>query len=388
MGIEGSLVINLEVASGRVLQVQINSSRPVHASRIFHGKETQEVLKTLPIVFSICGTAQACAAVQACEQALGMWPSPQIEDQRACLVRMENLREQLWRVLLEWPEFLGETPDQQSMMIIMALQRHYREVLTDGRNPFLLPGDGHVQEPADVRALAKRLAGFLEVVVFGMPPQRWLDMSDIQELGTWAGSGQTQAARTLGFVMGRDWRELGRCQVEGLPILEPEQLHELLQDDDFVVHPQWLDSCRETTSCSRVESTLLQQLRDQYGNGLLVRMVARLTEIAQLSVNLFPAPNEAGPAASGDVKNPGIGQVAAARGQLVHRVELQEGLVTNYQILAPTEWNFHPRGLVAAALATLEGDATEVGRKARLLIDAIDPCVGYELTIKDPLVNA
>ncbi len=388
MEIEGSLAINLELASGRVHQVQIDSSRPVHASRVFCGKEIQEVLKTLPIVFSICGTAQACAAVRACEQALGMRPSPQIEDQRACLVRMENLREQLWRILLEWPEFLGETPDRQSMAMTMALQRDYRDVLTGGRNPFLLPGDGHVQAAADVRGLVTRLGGFLEVVVFGMPLQRWLDITDIQELGSWAGSGQTQAARTLGFVMGQDWRELGRCQVESLPVLESERLHELLQNDDFVAQPQWLSSCRETTSCSRVHSQLLQQLREQYGNGLLVRMVARLTEIAQLSVNLLSAPNEDVLVASVDVQNPGIGQVAAARGQLVHRVELQEGLITNYQILAPTEWNFHPHGLVAAALATLEGDVTEIGRQACLLIDAIDPCVGYELTIKDSVTDA
>ncbi len=381
MGIEGSLAINLEVASGRVLRVQIGSSRPVHASRIFCGKDIQEVLQTLPVVFSICGTAQACAAVRACEQALGMRPSPQMEDQRACLVRMENLREQLWRILLEWPGFLEEEPDQQSMMLTMALQRDYRAVLTAGRNPFLLPGDGQVPEPVDVQDLVTQLAGLLEVVVFGMPPRRWLDISDIEEFATWVGSGQTQAARTLGLVMGQDWRELGRCQVENLPALESEQLHRLLQDDEFVAQPQWLGSCRETTSYTRVESQLLQRLRERYGNGLLVRMVARLTEIAQLSLNLLPAPGEAGPVESAAVQNPGIGQVAAARGQLVHRVELQEGVVSNYQILAPTEWNFHPRGLVATALATLKGDESQITPQAHLLIDAIDPCVGYELII-------
>ncbi|MCP3670571.1 MAG: hypothetical protein GY814_09080 [Gammaproteobacteria bacterium] len=381
MGIEGSLAINLEVASCRVLRVQIGSSRPVHAARIFCGKDIQEVLQTLPVVFSICGTAQACAAVRACEQALGMRPSPQIEDQRACLVRMENLREQLWRILLEWPGFLEEEPDRQSMMLTMALQRDYRAELTGGRNPFLLPGDGHVLESVDVQDLVTQLSGLLEVVVFGMPPQRWLDISDIEEFATWVGSGQTPAARTLGLVMAQDWRELGRCHMEDLPALESEQLHRLLQDDAFVAQPQWLGSCRETTSCTRVESQLLQQLRDRYGNGLLVRMVARLTEIAQLSLNLLPAPGETGPVELAGVQNPGIGQVAAARGQLVHRVELQEGVVSNYQILAPTEWNFHPCGLVATGLATLKGDESQITKQARLLIDAIDPCVGYELII-------
>ena len=382
MGIEGHLNIRLGTESGSVGMVQINSSRPVHASSIFHGKELQEVLNTLPMLFAVCGTAQACAGVRACEQTLGMMPSPQIEAQRSCLVRMENLREQLWRILLEWPGYLDETSDQQSMMLALVLQREHRQIVTDGRNPFLLPGDGHVSEPADMQGLVSSVAGLLEKVVFGMPASRWLEITGVPWLEEWSKAGSTLAARTIGFLIDQGLCELGRCQVESLPNMESELLHELLQDDNFVAHPQWLGSCRETTSCSRVDSQLMQQLRGRYGNGLLVRLVARLTEIAQLSMDLLPAPSgQECMVEPGKINNPGIGQVVAARGQLVHRVGLKQGLISSYQILAPTEWNFHPDGLVATALATLKGDAARIERQARLLINAIDPCVGYELSI-------
>jgi len=382
MGIEGQLNITLDTKPGSISAVQIDSSRPVHASRIFHGKELQEVLDTLPMLFSVCGTAQACAGVRACEQALGMEPSSQIEDQRSCLVRMENLREQLWRILLEWPVYLDETLDQQSMMMALALQREHRQVVTEGRNPFLLPGDGHISAPADLQNLIQALSGLLEMVVFGMPPDRWLEMEDVSVLEDWSRAGSTLAARTLGIIMDQKLSGLGRCEVERLPDMEPEQLHVLLQDDDFISKPQWLGSCRETTSCSRVESQLMQQLRGQYGNGLLVRLVARLSEIAQLSSDLVPVASEhESLPESGGADNPGIGQVAAARGQLVHRVGIKDGLISCYQILAPTEWNFHPHGLVATALATLKGDAEQIEQQARLLINAIDPCVGYEINI-------
>jgi uptake hydrogenase large subunit len=380
MGIEGSLAINLEVGSRQVKQVEISSSRPVHASRIFHGKELQEVLNTLPMLFSVCGTAQACAGIRAGEQALGMRPSPQIEGQRDSLVRMESLREQLWRILLEWPRFLGETPEQQSMLLALELQREHRQLVTDGRNPFLLPGDGHQQEAVDIQDLLQRLSGFLEVVVFGMSPEQWLAITGLQDLGDWVGAGSTQSARALGYVMGQGWRELGRCQSEPLPEMDPGQLHRLLEDDRFVEQPQWQGGCRETTSCTRTDSRLLQQLRSEYGNGLLVRLVARLTEVAQLSRMLQPGiPGDGG--MDLEAGNPGIGQVAAARGQLVHRVGLEKGLVSSYQILAPTEWNFHPRGVVARALATLTGDADMIEQQAHLLINTIDPCVGYTLTV-------
>ena len=78
----------------------------------------------------------------------------------------------------------------------------------------------------------------------------------------------------------------------------------------------------------------------------------------------------------------GIGQVEAARGHLVHRVVLDDGWVRRYQILAPTEWNFHPAGVVARGLGGLvDSDEPTLRRQAALLINAMDPCVGYDLRV-------
>jgi coenzyme F420-reducing hydrogenase alpha subunit len=81
-------------------------------------------------------------------------------------------------------------------------------------------------------------------------------------------------------------------------------------------------------------------------------------------------------AAAGD----GLGRIEAARGCLVHRVELREGRVARYQILAPTEWNFHPDGALVRGLAgRAAGD--DAAWRARLLVAALDPCVTYTLRI-------
>ena len=78
----------------------------------------------------------------------------------------------------------------------------------------------------------------------------------------------------------------------------------------------------------------------------------------------------------------GIAQVEAARGRLVHRVELDGDRVQRYQILAPTEWNFHPRGVLAQGVKGLAvSNKALLRRQTELLINAIDPCVGYELQI-------
>ena len=126
-------------------------------------------------------------------------------------------------------------------------------------------------------------------------------------------------------------------------------------------------------------------LATEYGNGLLVRLIARLTELAKLAVELegirdslndsVLTPADALP------HNFGIGEVEAARGRLVHLVEVECGNIKEYHILAPTEWNFHPSGVVVDALTNLQGNHDKVEQQARLLINAIDPCVGYELSV-------
>jgi hypothetical protein len=51
-------------------------------------------------------------------------------------------------------------------------------------------------------------------------------------------------------------------------------------------------------------------------------------------------------------------------------------------VLAPTEWNFHPEGAAAQALAGLPSDAPDLAPRVRLLMAALDPCVPFELTPK------
>ncbi len=383
MEIEGRLTIDLDVASGSVHKVEIRSSRPVGASRLFHGKSVEEALKLVPLLFSICGTAQACAGVKACEQAQGFKPNQLTARLRQGLVNMESLREHLWRILLEWPEFLHEQPQKQSMSRVLALQKQFNAVMTQEHNPFLHPGKKYDIALQIPEVVEQQIDELLTQLVFAMAPSEWLEISSLDELTSWAASRGTVAARMLGSVISEGWSDIGTTDIEPLPDLEPGQLYEMLQDDGFVQSPNWSGNCRETTALTRVDTPLLQQLRPMYGNGLLVRLVARLTEIAQLSINLIPATIDLYMSETGAVNNSGIGQVATARGELLHRVDLVHGAVSRYQIVAPTEWNFHPQGVVAKALETLKGSQEQIERQARLLINAVDPCVGYELRVNE-----
>ncbi len=71
----------------------------------------------------------------------------------------------------------------------------------------------------------------------------------------------------------------------------------------------------------------------------------------------------------------------AARGRLVHGVEIEDDIVRRYAILAPTEWNFHWHGAAAHGLADIAGRGSDVRALADLFVTAVDPCVGYELKV-------
>ncbi len=89
-------------------------------------------------------------------------------------------------------------------------------------------------------------------------------------------------------------------------------------------------------------------------------------------------PDTAPSLAPSDGRSAGVGQVEAARGRLVHRVEIESGMIRGYRILAPTEWNFHPDGVLARGLEGLPV-GSDLNALVALTVEAVDPCVGYQI---------
>jgi len=78
----------------------------------------------------------------------------------------------------------------------------------------------------------------------------------------------------------------------------------------------------------------------------------------------------------------GAGLVEAARGSLGHWVGIEHGRIANYQVIAPTTWNFSPRdtegnpGALEAALVgapVRQGEETPVA--VQHVVRSFDPCM-------------
>ncbi|MDE2504636.1 MAG: nickel-dependent hydrogenase large subunit, partial [Burkholderiales bacterium] len=80
----------------------------------------------------------------------------------------------------------------------------------------------------------------------------------------------------------------------------------------------------------------------------------------------------------------GLSWVENARGLLLHRVQLDDAgeRIALWRIVAPTDWNFHPEGALALALrGQVAGDPEQLESRARVLVQALDPCVSCRIGI-------
>ncbi len=365
--------------------VRIDSTRPVRAAALLVGRDIAQAAHLLPVLFSICAAAQATAGATAIEGALGLAVDPRIAARRRRLVAAETLREHLWRILLDWPGVLGEPTDAAAMARVMAGYGAWRTALTAGF-------DLSAAEPA-AEGARRGLAELGALRVFGLPPEAWLgQVEGLATLATWASQTDTAAARLVHRVLTARQAGLGRSGVGALPPLAVADLNRYLDGADptvdaFVARPTWDGQPRESSPLTRqLDVPLVQNLSRSFGNGLLPRLAAQLVEAARIMTAAEATAAGPGPTPGELPAGLGLAQVSAARGLLVHRVRLCDGHVTEYRILAPTEWNFHPAGVVAVGLAGLmeQADHADLGRLARLFITAVDPCVDFELQLTNP----
>ncbi|MES9901957.1 MAG: nickel-dependent hydrogenase large subunit [Sedimenticola sp.] len=389
--VEGSLIITLTERGESGRRVSIRSSRPLHTPRIFIGKGVDELIRTLPLIYSVCGTAQACAAAGACEQALGIEADRGSREAREMLVWFETAREHIWRILLDWSGFLGMPPDSTAVVSAMGLFKNFRNTLYPEGEPFRINRQTSAPDTQKLEQIISKLEQLLEHSIYQQPLDEWLVIDSKGGLSAWLQGCESVAARQLQQLSDSGWNGVGAAQSMALPELMEAVLERKLggeEADAFVATPTQEGHCCETSPYTRVRAQpLVSRLSVEYGSGLLPRMAARLVELAaipgRLRANLSRLDGAVSHLSAGSASdNIGIAQVEAARGRLIHRVKLADQRIADYRILAPTEWNFHPQGVVAQGLMHLDGNShDELKRQATWLINTIDPCVGYSLDI-------
>ncbi len=381
---EGRLDIEISVADGLFGPAIIRNQRPVGATAALAGRSPGEAVRLVTRLFSVCRLAQGVAAAEAVEQAAGQSAGAVQRQARRMLLAGEMVLEHASRALLDWPMLAGEAPSLAALKALRgALAALHGDLYPAG--DWMCPGGGGLAPSA--APLSQRLATARQVIgqaVFGgdapVDPPSWR---------RWLATAHTATARLLAGLVEQGLAGFGASSVTTLPALDPVLLATRLAadaDGAFVIRPDWQGAVHQTGPLARqAGQPLVAAILAESGPGLLALMAARLVELASAlwemeeiaarlcqDDGLFCSPAEGS----------GLGVVEAARGRLVHRVEMREGRVSRYQILAPTEWNFHPHGALVDGLLGQPAGRDPEGR-ARLLIAALDPCVDYRLSLAD-----
>lgn len=133
---------------------------------------------------------------------------------------------------------------------------------------------------------------------------------------------------------------------------------------------------------------LLGELFQQQGANVYSRIVARMIELARvvLAMETWLSNITPGAIVMGEQSLPteavGVGLTEAARGSLGHWLHIRNGHVLNYQIIAPTTWNFSPRdaaGTPGVLEQALQGTPVQEGEPQPVIVQHIvrsfDPCM-------------
>ncbi|MFC2969623.1 hydrogenase expression/formation protein HupK [Acidimangrovimonas pyrenivorans] len=112
---------------------------------------------------------------------------------------------------------------------------------------------------------------------------------------------------------------------------------------------------------------LLTALAASHGKGPLWRAAARLVDAEACLTGPLPAPRRL---ADGTAVTP------AARGLYAIRAQAENGRVTHFQRVTPTDHLLAPGGALQASLASLPAAKAHL---APLVVDILDPCLPYEL---------
>jgi len=354
--------------------------------QLLHGQRGDAVVRSLGSIFTLCAHAHQRAAGLALAAAQG---TPLETAGAPVALWLETARDHLRSMALDWPQRLPQAgahaPDLQWL----------RDC------PLPLVASNASADTAAALTQLRQLRDWLEHRILGRPVSQWLqDCAAPEAFADWC---QRQGARLPPARFLGAWYPLASRQqlpAHCLHLLHPdaalqhrnltELAHAMERQSGFVQHPVWRGQCFENGPWTRLRHG---PQPEGVPRSAWWRLSARWLELLSLAeAASSPSANGDVPAASAASRSAashappmlGTGAIRLAQGQalgwcemarglLLHWVQLDEaGGVLDYRVLAPTEWNFHPQGALAQAVAAL---APNDRTTATMLAAAFDPCV-------------
>jgi hypothetical protein len=347
----GAIRIELDLAAGLVCAAAIRSSRPFGLARLFEGRPAVEAAPLAGRLFSLCSRAQSAAAGAAIRAATNAPADAETLRREAIGVAAERLFETLRALTMAWP---GRA----------AFARRIGPPLRDAALAAASLARQGGREALDaLRASADRIGLGDETPAPDSPFAHIL----------------RQCAKA---------RPLALTPPDALAPEDDAAVAEALEADPraFAAAPELPGRRPETGAFARVWRETPEEVDALTARALAKALDARraLAELEAL-IEVKAAPDPSAIRSRATVSGAGLGAVECARGRLYHWARLDaQGRIAAYAILAPTEWNFHPNGPLAALLIGARLESAAAAREvAERLATLVDPCVGFEVAVRE-----
>lgn len=406
--VEGEATLKFHKSGEEITFVDILFTSERGIERILKGKFAQDALVINPRVCGICGHAHLIAtvkALEACYEAITI--SPKAEIIRELTLNMELIQNHFkWFYLTLLPLF----GTQQKVLHAGEASRMMSQAIAHlsgqyPHNSYAIVG-GVVCDPTQiellqVKNLLRETIAFFESHVVIADSGALLECEKVEKLFSHAGD----LPGLLQLLMEREWQTVGRSFdrfivfgensyfKRGKSVKTRAQTHineKYLQlsanNDSFAKNVTYKGKYYEVGPLSRamlLKTALIKDAHRRYGDSLLTRIVARTCEIAQLlhhslklvdKIDLNEPSWIEPPQPILSLTGEGTGSVEAARGSLIHGVKLREGVIENYRIITPTQWNLSQGdqadpGIAQQAMMGLQSEAL-----AEIIFKSFDVC--------------
>jgi len=384
MPIEGEIKITVAGNSGMVETVSITSTRPLHITQLFKDKSIETVADLINTLYHLCNTAHRFSYFRLLDNSGVISLSKNEISAYQLLLDLETIREHCFSISTKWRHGADNAIDSNIVKLLTIL-KEINTTLFTGSDPLSLM-DKELQAFSSIDKLIVKLENQIELLLIGDQSEDVYPFLDYDSFNNWLQKSDSQSAIFLNSLKENN---LGDVEAFHLPDLDLKSVGKLMQNTGFIKQPTYQNTIYESTPYSRQSNhKLIKQLFSIYGNGLFTRAVAQLLEVFELLNNIKSSyTNIEFEKISYDIQpfsaeSKSLVQLEAARGRLFHQIFAEDGKIKSYQILAPTEWNFHPQGVLSRMIETVKYKSEQdLVNQIKLLVDVVDPCVGYSIEI-------
>ena len=405
--IEGEAKLDFQFHDGKIEAVSVDFMSTRHIENILQNKPALDALVINPRVCGICGHAHLIATVQALESC---YDTIEIS-LKAQIVRELTLNFELiqnhfkWFYLTIFPFFQNRQDINKALYPSRLLSKAI--AVFGGQYPHTsyaivggITSEMTTMDVVQVGRYIDEVLEFYENTLLNVD-ETSLYTLDAKKLFSHKGD----LVEILKQIENNGWSELGKsynrfiCFGENSffkkakyknrrlhvnPTLE--HVHETEVATSFAKSVYYSNEHYEVGPLARGiinKDTLVKSLHDIYGDSIISRISARVFEAVSLlhhskkllkSLDLSQPSYIQPPIDISNLSASGKSAVEAARGSLIHKVELQEGIIKKYEIITPTQWNLcgdekHSLGVSQKAMIGLEDIKT-----AEMVFKTFDVC--------------